>query len=50
MPARCAPRIQPWLGPQTLVARMTASRRLVFSQRPMISSVRPAQSSLGGTG
>ena len=34
----------------TFVAMMMASRRLVFIQRPTISSVRPAQSSLGGTG
>ena len=50
MPARWEPLIQPWLGPQTLVARMISSRRLVFIQRPTISSVRPAQDSCGGTG
>ena len=50
MPARCEPFSQPWLGPQTLVARMISSRRLVFIQRPKICSVTPAQSSFGGTG
>ena len=50
MPERTAALIQPWLGPETFVAMISASRGLVFIQRPTISSVRPAYFGSGGTG
>ena len=50
MPDRFGLRNQTWLGPETLVAMMIASRGLVFIQRPTNSSVRPTHLVSGGTG
>ena len=50
IPLRSGLRNQTWLGPETLVAIMIASRGLVFSHLPTISSVRPTHLASGGTG
>ena len=50
MPERNGERNHTWLGPETLVANMIASRGLVLSHLPTISSVRPTHLASGGTG